>query len=293
VAALRSAGVYTFLMRTCYCFILNLLLVNLVSLAVGQPSAQEAHAPLHLGMEISGDVLGQHYATYVLPSDITNAPVWSVATGGEPPVSVQEAVNLAEASLPQTAAELPCWNVGGVEMEEWPGSESDYAPGKGHWFYKINLDGPSKSKMTIVVLMSGRVICPQKQEGGTEALRGGTSMGIFGSVEGHQYVTNLRDSDVAATPTWSANGERPPVSAGEAVKLARNALAKALGDISHWNPSGVTLEEWPSGGHWIYKVGFDGPTYRIPNAPTKFGSVMTIVVLMNGDALVPKPQNTK
>jgi hypothetical protein len=280
-------------MRTYHCIILSLSFVNLAAFAEAQPSTQQAHASLHLGMEISGDVLGQHYTTYVLPSDITNGPVWSVAKGGEPPVSMQEAIKSAKEALPRTITDSPCWSLGGIEMEEWPGSESDYAPGKGHWFYKIDLDGPSQSKMTIVVLMNGRAICPQKQGKAKEDMAGGTSMGIFGSINGHQYSTYVRDSDVDGTPIWSASEEKPPVSAGEAAKLARNALSKALGDTSSWNLSNVTLKEWPESGHWIYTVGFDGPSYRVPNIQGSFESGLTIVVLMNGNTLVPKPEKTK
>ncbi len=266
--------------------------MSFAAFAQGQPSTQQAHASLHLGMEISGDILGQHYTTYVLPSDITNSPAWPVAKGGEPPVSMQEAIKSAKEALSRTITDSSCWSLGGIEMEEWPGSERDYAPGKGHWFYKIDWAGPSQSKMTMVVLMNGRALCPQKQEKAKADMAGGTSMGFFGSINGHQYSTYVRDSDVADTPIWSASGEKPPVSAGEAAKLARSALSKALGDTSSWNLSNVILKEWPGSGHWIYTVEFDGPSYRVPNVQGSFGSEFTIVVLMNGNALAPKPEKT-
>jgi len=245
------------------------------------PSPPKIVVPAHQGMEISGDVMGHHYVTYVLPSDIANSPAWQAANGDSPPLSVSDAVKLAKQSLPQAVPDSACWSPDTIELRLWPAGNGV------KWYYKITLDGPSKSQMTIVVLMDGRAICPALQEEAVPAPATFMSLGIYGNISTQYYNGAVRSSDVMETPAWFASGDQPPVSAETAVKLAGDALAHVYSEVAAWDPSGITLQEWPVSGHWIYKVQFEGPPTRAPNSTLNLKSQMTVAVLMNRQIVIP------
>jgi hypothetical protein len=234
-------------------------------------------------VEISGDVLGKHYTAFLLPSDVTNTPPWTATHGENPPVSVQEAVRLAQRALPGSLPDASAWSVGEIQLSQWPDPE--------HWSYKINLDGPSHSKITIAVLMNGHAICPRPETKSDDDKTKLASMSVYGDYRGRRYFSIVRLSDLSATPLWFGDGDKPPVSAGEAVNHASKALVQLLGNVADWKPTNVSLFEWPASGHWIYKVQFDGPVYEVTNSTpnTQSQSVMMILVLMDGHAVVPEP----
>ena len=106
----------------------------------------------------------------------------------------------------------------------------------------------------------------------------GTMM-LMGQNLGHQYWCTVPSTDVTNAPTWATERDNPPVSVREAVRLATKGLAETLGDVKDWHRQDIVLQEWPVKGYWVYEITFGGPSP---------GSVMTVVVLMNGHVICPK-----
>jgi hypothetical protein len=121
------------------------------------------------------------------------------------------------------------------------------------------------------------------------SLPAGGAMMFSGDVLGHQYFCVVRSEDITNAPAWSAGRDNPPVSVREAARLATKSLAETLGDLKGWSRSEITLHEWPAVGYWIYQIKFEGPSYTMPNTRLNSESVMTVVVLMNGQVICPKP----
>jgi hypothetical protein len=123
------------------------------------------------------------------------------------------------------------------------------------------------------------------------SLPGDTTIMFSGDVQGNQYISVVRSADATNAPRWSADRGNPPVAVGEAARLAAKGLAKTLGDLAGWSRGDITLHEWPGSGrgYWFYQIEFQGPTYTRSNTQFKSGSKLTVLVLMNGRVICPKP----
>jgi len=128
----------------------------------------------------------------------------------------------------------------------------------------------------------------------TAPISTGWTMSISASISGSNYWANIGPSDVTNGPTWSLKGN-PPVSVGDAVRLATKSLADSLGDLEGWHRGNITLEEL-SKGYWAYDINFVGDPYKVPGSGSdelNFNSSVTVCVFMDGHAVCPKVPNYK
>jgi hypothetical protein len=120
-----------------------------------------------------------------------------------------------------------------------------------------------------------------------------------GNFLGRDYVTEVSGSVVGKAPRWAPTEANPPLSVRAAEQAASNALSKVVGDMKKWRREGIALDDWKQG-CWTYRFSFVGPSIqttnissRLTNATSWRASSLSVVVLMNGEAIAPTPTTMK
>jgi hypothetical protein len=119
--------------------------------------------------------------------------------------------------------------------------------------------------------------------------------GVFSSyVNGLRWDFVVRAADLDKSPAWAESADSPPLAPRAAVRSARVLLNKLFNADADWEFSRVTLQIIAATGQrWVYLVDFDE---RPPLPPANargatlgsfIGERMTVVVLMDGTAIVP------
>lgn len=109
----------------------------------------------------------------------------------------------------------------------------------------------------------------------------------FSYVEGKKYDFAITADDLRRSPSWNEKQDQAPLSPREAVRLAREELAKLLPDGDRWELSSIILRPTHQDEKWYYVVEFLGPPP--PGANLEWLSPpMRVVVLMDGTATQPE-----
>jgi hypothetical protein len=107
---------------------------------------------------------------------------------------------------------------------------------------------------------------------------------VYSKLNDATWVSSVSQAEIDASPEWKENADGALLSPNAAIRSARTALGQVMADANHWSVSGVTLRPvgWPIRG--VYEVVFVQPPGLLNgSAPT-----LTILVLMNGEAMVPR-----
>lgn len=103
--------------------------------------------------------------------------------------------------------------------------------------------------------------------------------------KGNRYDFNITQAQLNGTPSWSALSANPPLAPRRAMALATAYLPKLVEEAGKWHQDEVALTKVGSGDKWVYVVKFSG--FHPPNVVDGPVPVMRLVVLMNGEVVVP------
>ncbi len=106
-----------------------------------------------------------------------------------------------------------------------------------------------------------------------------------------QYVIEIKDKDLMASPDWSANDENPPLSARKAISIATKLKGKLIKDTDDikWTIGQASLVP-AKDSKWYWLIYFD----PVPQRPFS-GNIQSLrlVVLMDGTAIEPIVRNRR
>ena len=86
------------------------------------------------------------------------------------------------------------------------------------------------------------------------------------------------ESDFSNLPLWQPlSGSEPPVSLGEAIRLATFEVRRSFADFERWRFETASLAQWPEG--WVYMV-----QWEPVNIQEEFGIIL-VPVLMSGQVI--------
>lgn len=108
---------------------------------------------------------------------------------------------------------------------------------------------------------------------------------VYSKFNGATWVSSVSQAQVDASPEWQESADGTPLSPNAAARAARAALGQVVTDANRWTVSSVTLRPLSSPARGIYEVGFLQPS-RVLGGNAR---AVTILVLMNGEAMVPRP----
>ena len=106
-----------------------------------------------------------------------------------------------------------------------------------------------------------------------------------GQADGKSFYFPVTMAEVVATPAWGADAPHPPLSARDAIAIARRQLDELVTDRAVWRFDQVCLSEFGAD-RWAYFVGFRReypPEIAVIGADTFY-----IPVLMNGATIKPE-----
>jgi hypothetical protein len=112
---------------------------------------------------------------------------------------------------------------------------------------------------------------------------------VFSSyVNDSRWDAVVRAADVDKSPRWRNSDDSPPLAPRAAVRSARRLLGTLFTHGEQWDLSRVSLQVIAgTEDSWLYLVDF-GERPPLPSGIGSFvGETMTIVVLMDGSAVVP------
>ena len=119
-----------------------------------------------------------------------------------------------------------------------------------------------------------------------------------GTYLGSNYVTEVTGSMILAAPRWEPTEPNPPLSVRAAEQAASNALLRVVRDMKGWRREEIRLDDWKEE-RWTYRFTFVGPSIqttnissRLTNATSWRASSLSVIVLMNGETIAPKPRLT-
>ena len=103
-------------------------------------------------------------------------------------------------------------------------------------------------------------------------------------VNGQRWDFVVSHQDVENSPRWRDVDDTPPLSPRAAIRSARSLLSRLMKDGDQWSVGSVNLRPIDFPSSWIWVVDFQQPSPR-PNGGLL--TTMSVVVLMNGRAVVP------
>lgn len=104
--------------------------------------------------------------------------------------------------------------------------------------------------------------------------------------DGKRYDFHISRVEFRAAPSWRLWNDSPPLAPRKAENAAREVLTQTIPDSKKWWVDSITLGQIgePNGQEWMYVVKFIWHNGVLSGAPAE----MSIPVLMNGKAIVPK-----
>ena len=112
-----------------------------------------------------------------------------------------------------------------------------------------------------------------------------TAEGKYSSyVDGKRWDFIVSRQDIENSPRWREVDVSPPLPPRVAIQSARFLLWQLIKDARTWRLASVKLQPIYRPGDWIYLVEFAPPP---PRTHGGLINTMTVVVLMNGRAIVP------
>jgi hypothetical protein len=152
-------------MRRSYSF--SVFLVSLLTVATGCQSAKPVSNPFTSAVFSSGsDIEGKSYMANLSGEALLAAPRW-VSTRDQPPLAPGAAKRAAMKMLSQTVADAGQWKLEEISLKQ----PFDGALGPEYWIYQVRFSGPMyksqfgsdmRSSLNLMVLMSGKVISPER-----------------------------------------------------------------------------------------------------------------------------------
>lgn len=114
------------------------------------------------------------------------------------------------------------------------------------------------------------------------------AVGVMSELGGKYYEATATFDDLERTPTWNpALNPLPPLSPGEALRRALEAMKSQFPSAANWPVHGIALN-WSVGpNHWYYVVEF--VPSGAANQTDGIQSTVRMLVLMNGKPIPPKP----
>ena len=110
------------------------------------------------------------------------------------------------------------------------------------------------------------------------------SGGFVSYYGGKQYDFDFDQKDFAECPHWILSDAAPPLGFESAAQAARNRLASVLkSDVKDWQLSGIELNAFGAGKHWVYHIEFMSP----PKGEDMMRESFEIPVLMSGKTVRP------
>ena len=103
-------------------------------------------------------------------------------------------------------------------------------------------------------------------------------------VDGQRWEYVVTRQDTESSPRWREVDVSPPLPPRVAIQSARFLLWQLIKDARTWRLASVKLQPIYRPGDWIYLVEFAPPP---PRTHGGLINTMTVVVLMNGRAIVP------
>ena len=103
----------------------------------------------------------------------------------------------------------------------------------------------------------------------------------------------VRQLDLERAPKWSETDNTPPLNARAAILAGRLFLRQLLKDGDDWRFDAVVLKPVGprDGSFWVYVIEFSPPLPKPstvePTAGSFISSPLAMVILMNGEAIVP------
>ncbi len=126
-----------------------------------------------------------------------------------------------------------------------------------------------------------------------DPLDAGGAAAFYGSVDVQRYVSVVSRQDLDVSPRWRAEDDAPPLPPRAAIDAATEVMSPFSVNGVVWRVGRVTLQPVLASDRWIYVVEFARDPHADSSAgPTLFSgpaSVMAVVVLMDGRAVVPTP----
>ena len=102
------------------------------------------------------------------------------------------------------------------------------------------------------------------------------------------YSFSISDADIDPTPAWLPSAGQPPLLPADALRLAKDYLAKLVPDSDVWTVDSIQLDHWADSKHWLYVVLFKSPHETDNQTGFDLQRQMHIPVLMSGVVVKPK-----
>jgi hypothetical protein len=103
-------------------------------------------------------------------------------------------------------------------------------------------------------------------------------------IDGKRWDFVVTHQDIENSPRWLDTDDNPPLSPRAAIRSARLLLSQLMKDGNQWRLDSVQLRPIDFPRSWIYVVDFQQPP---PRPDGGISTKMSVVVLMNGRAIVP------
>ena len=137
----------------------------------------------------------------------------------------------------------------------------------------------SKASIFAAAVLAATSAMAQEVEVVPRSVTVSQSVTFISHVAGNRLVFEVRDSDLANSPSWDGpENEAPPMSLAEAVRIARQEVPRYVTTPERWLLHGIGVQSLGRDGKWFYLVSWRPPGNHV-------GDDLSVVVLMSGEAV--------